>query len=110
MSLAAQNFIIYCLQVTILVAIRGLLPFAVRLDSVRARLIWWQMLLGTCLVLPLVQPWKQVIIYSSLALAPATIAGLPVAMQQAARPFPWETVALVVFAIGIVGRLVWLAM
>ena len=31
-------------------------------------------------------------------------------MQPAARPFPWETVALVVIAAGIAGRLIWLAM
>jgi TonB family protein len=109
MSLVAQNLSVYCLQVTILVAIGGLLPFAFRLTDVRARLLWWQMLLATCVVLPLVQPWKQIVIYSSMVLEPAA-AGIPVTMQAAARPFPWETVALVILAIGIAGRLLWLTM
>src|SRR5689334_15678679 len=108
MSLTVQNFIVYCLQVTILVAIGGLLPFACRLESVRARLAWWQMLLVGCLALPLLQPWKQIVIYTSMTLAPANAAAIPVANQHAARPFPWETVALVVLALGIAGRLAWL--
>ena len=33
MTLAVQNFAVYCLQVAILVAIGGVLPFACRLET-----------------------------------------------------------------------------
>ena len=78
-----------------LIAIGGLLPFVCRLESVRARLAWWQMLLGTCLLLPLIQPWKQAVIYSSSVLAPLA-ATVPVHLTPAAAPFPWEKLVLLV--------------
>jgi TonB family protein len=110
MSLVAQNLIVYCLQIAILVAIGGLLPFVCRLESVRARLAWWQMLLFACLVLPLVQPWKQVIIYTSMTLAPANAAAVAVGPHPGSTPFPWETAVLAVLALGVVGRLAWLVL
>jgi len=110
MTLTVQNLSIYCLQVAILVGIGGLLPLACRLDSVRARLAWWQMLLAGCLVLPLIQPWKQIIVDTSMSFDSSAASATPIALQHAARPFPWETVVLVVIGLGIVGRLSWLAL
>jgi TonB family protein len=110
MILTVQNISIYCLQVAILVAIGGLLPFACRLDNARARLGWWQMLLGVCLVLPLIQPWKQIVIYTSMALAPATGTPVAIANGHGARPFPWETVIFAVVGLGVAARLAWLAL
>jgi hypothetical protein len=70
MTLAVQNFAVYCLQVAILVAIGGLLPFAGRLESVRARSPGGRCRWLPACVLPLVQPWKQIVIYTSMTLAP----------------------------------------
>ena len=63
MTLTLQNLAIYCLQVAILVAIGGLLPFACRLESVRARLPGGRCCWPPAWLLPLVQPWKQIVIY-----------------------------------------------
>ena len=110
MTLSLQNLAVYCLQVTILVAIGGLLPFVFRLQNVRARLAWWQALLGVCLLLPLLQPWKQTLIASSIAFSARTPAGIPALDAPAPVPFPWETVVVGVMAAGIVLRLAWLAL
>jgi TonB family protein len=108
MTLAVQNFAVYCLQVAILVAIGGVLPFACRLDNVRARLAWWQILLATCLALPLIQPWKHFVIYTSTALAPFTTAAAA-PLPHTPAPFPWEKVLLAIVGLGIAARLLWLA-
>src|SRR5690349_4039666 len=109
MTLLLQNLAVYCLQLTVLIAIGGLLPLACRLQNVRARLAWWQALLGACLLLPLVQPWKQSIIRASIALSTRTASGVPIPDVPAPAPFPWETVILVVLVAGVVMRLGWLA-
>ena len=109
MSLPLQNLAVYCLQVTILIALGGLLPFAFRLRNVRARLAWWQGLLGLCLLLPLLQPWKQSVI-RAIVPAAAAPAGIPVPDLPAPPQFPWETTILAALAAGIVLRLFWLAL
>jgi len=109
MSLLMQNLAVYCLQVTILVAIGGLLPFAGRLQNVRARLAWWQALLGVCLLLPLIEPWKQTIIRTSIEFSTRAAGAIPAPDAPAPAPFPWEMV-LALIAVGIVLRLAWLAL
>ena len=109
MSLMLQNFATYCLQVVALVAIGGALPWVFRLTSVRARLTWFQSLLAVCLLLPAIQPWRQLVADSSVTFSMSAVA-IPLAAQHpAARPFPWLTVLVALFAAGVVARLVWLA-
>jgi TonB family protein len=51
------NLAEYSLQVVLLVAVGGLLPAVLRLREPRIRLVYWQVLLACCLLLPFVQPW-----------------------------------------------------
>jgi TonB family protein len=108
MSLMLQNLAIYGLQVAILIAVGGLLPFAGRLHNVRARLAWWHGLLGACLLLPLIQPWKQTFIQSSMVISHRLPAAGGEPIEQVAI-FPWDTVVLAVLAAGAALRLAWLA-
>jgi len=53
------NLAEYSLQVGLLVTVGGLLPVVFRLREPRLRLVYWQVLLACCLLLPFVQPWHE---------------------------------------------------
>ncbi len=108
MTLALQNFATYSLQVALLVALGGLLPLVFRLKSVKARLAWWQMLLAACVVLPLVQPWKQMVEDAAVSITTSEIVIGSMPAHTVARPFPWAAVVLGAILFGIAARLVWL--
>ena len=53
------NLAEYSLQVGLLVTVGGLLPVVFRLREPRLRLVYWQVLLACCLLLPFAQPWHE---------------------------------------------------
>lgn len=48
----------YSFQAAVIILAGSLLPPLLRLRLPKVRLIYWQALLGVCLVLPLIQPWQ----------------------------------------------------
>lgn len=48
----------YSFQVAVIVIVGSLLPVVLRLRVPNVRLIYWQALLGACLLLPLLEPWR----------------------------------------------------
>ena len=106
-----NNVIAYVLQVGLLVVIGAALPALLRLRAPRARLLYWQLLLVACLVLPWVRPWhEEVIAATSLQItATQTLAqsatGIPV---RSSMPSASE-LALWLLAAGAAVRLGWLA-
>ena len=48
-----DNFVTYSMQVGLLIGLAAFIPTAIRLRMPRARLAFWQILLATCLLLPL---------------------------------------------------------
>ena len=59
MTVALHNLAVYSLQIAVLVGAGALLLLVFRLENPRVRLAYWQTLLAACLLLPLLQPWKQ---------------------------------------------------
>lgn len=99
------NLAEYSVQVVLLVAVGGLLPVVFRLREPRTRLVYWQVLLACCLLLPFAQPWH--------APGPATLPALfnfeaSVTAAAAGHGFSWGFLVMGVLAIGAVARLAWL--
>jgi TonB family protein len=58
-SLALNNLLIWSLQIGLLVALAAVLPPLLRLRMPNAKLIFWQLVLAACLLLPFMRSWKQ---------------------------------------------------
>jgi TonB family protein len=102
-----SNLIAYSLQIGLLVGVAAAAPALLRLASPRARLAYWHILLGACLLLPLLRPWRPQPVSDAIALT-STIVSMAPASAPATRSIPPSQIALAVLAIGAVCRLVWL--
>ena len=103
------NLVTYSLQIGLLVGLAGFVPSLLRLRFARARLVYWQILLAVCLVLPLMRPWQRVVI-SAPAVQSVTPAVIAVSSTPASRPtLPRSELALLAIAAGALIRLGWLA-
>ncbi|MYA79632.1 MAG: M56 family metallopeptidase [Acidobacteriia bacterium] len=98
------NLFDYSLQVLLLITAGGLLAAVFRLREPRVRLAYLQTLLACCLLLPLVQPWRE-----SVA-APASDFTLEaqVAAVGNGQDGSWSPVVALVLGGGAVFRLLWL--
>ena len=107
-SLAWNNLVTYSLQIGLLVGLAAFVPALLRLRLPGAKLAYWQILLATCLLLPLVGTWKHEVVPGNVDIA-TTVAVVQTA-NHPARPMPSKTqVALLLLAAGALMRLVWLA-
>ncbi len=109
-----SNLIAYALQIAILTATGTLLMYLFRLRVPRVTLIYWQVLLLLCLLVPALQPWKHAV-YSSVTTSTESVEMAPVVSYGAvplqiapAVPIRWE-VLWQLLAAGSLLRLVWLA-
>ena len=102
-----DNFVLYSVQVGLLIGLAAFIPAVLRLRMARARLVFWHILLAACLILPLLAPRKQaLIVISSPAPSPAmTPAPMPVTPKHG---IPRSQVALGLVAAGLLARLIWL--
>ena len=66
-----SNLLLWMAQIALLVAAGALLPWVFRLRSAHARLVFWQVLLVACLLLPLLQPWRRSVVAEAPAASPA---------------------------------------
>ncbi|HWQ52865.1 MAG TPA: TonB family protein [Bryobacteraceae bacterium] len=82
-----QNLALWSAQIALLVTAGALLPVLFRLGHAHARLIFWQVLLAGCLVLPFVQPWEPTVTVVSSE-APAVAAAGPVVNIPAPAEVP----------------------
>ena len=57
-----DNLVAYSMQIGLLVGLAAFVPSVLRLRLPAGRLAYWHMLLGACLLLPAVRPWKQAVI------------------------------------------------
>jgi len=102
-----SNLIAYSLQIGLLIGVAAAAPALLRLASPRARLAYWHILLGACLLLPLLRPWRPQAISDAVAVTSTIVSTAP-ASAPAKRSIPPSQIALVVIAIGAMCRLVWL--
>jgi len=102
-----NNLIAYSLQIGLLVGVAAAAPALLRLASPRARLAYWHILLGACLMLPLLRPWRPQAIADAVSMTSTIVATAP-ASAPAKRTIPPSQIALGVIALGALCRLVWL--
>jgi len=106
-GLVWSNLSAYSLQVGLLVGLAAFVPTVLRLRMAGARLAFWHALLVTCLLLPLVRPWRPAVVAGAVEVTVNVLAMAP-ATSKTAREIPWTEVALALLAFGVVARLVWL--
>jgi len=105
-ALIWSNIRAYSLQVGLLVALAAFVPALVRMRAAGARLLYWQLLLAACLLLPCVRPWHQAVIAANVSVTTVitSIAAAPPAHFHMA---PAEML-LYLLAGGVAARLAWL--
>ncbi len=107
-ALVWSNILAYSLQVGLLVAVAAFVPALVRMRAAGARLLYWQLLLAACLLLPWVRPWHREVIAANVSVT-TVVTSVVVAAPAPARIHiaPGELL-LYLLAAGVVARLVWL--
>jgi len=104
------NFLAYCLQVILLVAVGTILPALFRLRAPRVLLAYWQGLLVICLVLPVLQPWRPPVVGTSIADGTVSIS-IQGVQAGAAELHAWLYPLIAgVLLVGLLVRLAWLAL
>jgi beta-lactamase regulating signal transducer with metallopeptidase domain len=101
-----NNLLLYSVQIGMVVAAAAALPPLLRLRISRARLAFWQIVLGACLLLPFVHPWRQQVVTGEISVTTTILA-----VNGPAAPAP--AVPVVALALGLLGagalvRLGWL--
>lgn len=103
----ASNILAWSLQIAVLVTAAGLASWLLQLRVPRARLLYWQVTLAACLVLPLVRPWTQDAISSDVSVTTVGVARVSTASHS--FHLPLEQAVLWLIAAGILTRIIWLA-
>jgi TonB family protein len=108
-----DNLFAYSLQMAILASAGTLLAYLFRLRMPHVSLVYWQVLLFVCLVLPVLQNWNHPIQSPTISTTETVVYEIPKAVVAApSRPLfsiTPETIGLVLGA-GICLRLLWLAL
>jgi len=106
-ALVWSNLLAYSLQVGLLVALAAFVPALLRMRAAGARLIYWQLLLAACLLLPWVRPWHREVIAANVSVTTllTSVAAAPPAHFHLAA----GNALLYLLAAGVVARLAWLA-
>ena len=103
-----DNFVAYSLQIGMLVGVAAVIPAALRLRQPGAKLIYWQILLAVCVLLPL-QPWKQAASGGTGQVTAVVTSVRAVPSTPSFHFAPRSEVVLLVVLAGVAIRLVWLA-
>ena len=103
-----DNFVAYSLQIGLLVGVAAVIPAVLRLRQPGAKLLYWQILLATCVLLPL-QPWKQAAGGGTGQVTAVVTSVRTVPSTPAMHLPPRSEMVLLVVLLGVAIRLVWLA-
>ncbi len=101
-----SNLVSWWLQTGVIAALAAILLRIIPVRSPRLMLAYLQGLLGACLLLPVLEPWRAITVTSGISAGTTT--GFHVT-AQAAYSFSLPKLTLVVIAAGIAVRLFWLA-
>lgn len=107
-GLIFDNLIAYSLEIGMLVGVAAFVPALLRMRQPGAKLVYWQMLLVACLLLPL-QPWQQVVLSGSVQISTTAAAFTPLRSAPTTHMLPRSEIALMVLLAGMVIRIGWLA-
>jgi TonB family protein len=106
-QLVWSNLVLYSLQIGLLVGVAALVPALLRLRVPQARLVYWQILLAACLLLPQLRPLRRDVIAADVQVSTHILSEQPGPVEP--RPISWSGMALLLLAAGAAGRLAWLA-
>ena len=107
-TLIFQNLVAYCLQIGMLIGVAAVIPSLLRLRQPGVKLLYWQMLLAICLLLPL-QPWKQAAATGTVQITTVMTAVRPVHRASSSFTLPRGEMVLLLLLAGVAIRLGWLA-
>ncbi len=109
---AIGNLAIYSLQIAAIIAGASLLPWALKLDNAGARYTYWRAIGVLCLVLPWIQPYKQLESRPSSVADSAVVDAVAASVRSAGADMPvdWAVVILSLLALGAILRLSWLGL
>ena len=103
-----DNLLLYSAQVCVVVVVSGVVAKLAQLKSPDVRLVWWQLVLLSCLALPVVRPWNVPQVYVQTSVG-QDIPITPVAHAAPAVHIGWARVVLFLVAAGIAWRLLQLS-
>jgi TonB family protein len=110
LSVWLDNLLAYSLQIALLVAAGTLFAYLSRLRAPRVALAYWQILLLSCLLLPVLQTWQRPTLATPLSV-PGTPIPVPGTVAAPAVKAPiqltYHGIALILAA-GVALRLIWL--
>ena len=107
-GLILQNVVAFSLQIGMLVGLAAFVPALLRLRQPGAKLVYWQILLAACVLLPL-QPWRQVMLAGTVDVTTVITTVRAVPHQAPAFVMPASEIALLALLAGVAIRLGWLA-
>ncbi len=99
------NLVACWLQVAVITIAAALLLRMLPPRSPSTALAYMQMLLGTCLLLPAVEPWRAAAVTKGISAGAVSVFHIS---ATDAAPIPASNVLLAVLAAGITARLIWL--
>jgi TonB family protein len=103
-----DNLVAYSLQIGMLVGVAAAIPAVLRLRQPGAKLIYWQILLAACLLLPL-QPWKYPAVTGTVQVTTGIATVRAVHAPSQGFTVPRSELALLLLLAGVAIRLGWLA-
>jgi len=106
--LIIDNLMAYSLQIGMLIAVTAAIPTVLRLRQPGAKLVYWQLLLAACLLLPL-QPWKQVVGGGTVQVTTVMTSVQTVHTAPPRYIMPRSEMVLLLILGGVAIRLGWLA-
>ena len=111
-STLLANLMAYFIQIALLVTAGTLVLLLLRVRHPAALLVYWQLLLGACLLLPVFQPWQKPVERNSLVLSIRTTQVETTQRPLSANPESFFSSKLLAYVIGAgMGfRCLWLAL
>ncbi|MGH9449338.1 MAG: M56 family metallopeptidase, partial [Terriglobia bacterium] len=100
----------YSFQVALIVIVGSLLPPLFRLRGPRVRLMYWQVLLAACLLLPLIEPWRPELLPLAGMGGQVAVSVGPAVAAAGGWPFSPAEVVLAVLLAGVLFRAMWISL
>ena len=109
-ALWLRNLAFYSVQILLIAAIGALLMYWLRIRIPKTRLVCWQMLLGVCLLLPAIEPWRAFDANSSVQITTGAVTPVERNHRSTLIQIPRPGVILMLVGAGALGRLGMLAL